>query len=161
MENDEFQNLVDTIIVQKALLDEMKKNYEDMVNEYRRLRLETSKMPKGDTSDYGDVTFVYNRATEDEVVSEFIVTDDYALRNDKSEDFKAYLEGTWLPDNLARAAEDYFHEVGECLDGCAVVQTVIPGKRKSIKYVKVTPDKEVRLGVGDWLRTNIRGLIEV
>ena len=167
MTSEERQGLVNKLIVMKVMSDYCADTYKAMLGEYGQVAFETAKMPKGDTSEIGDVTVVYNKATEDEVEQVFTVNDMGALIADTSEDFAEYLMKTWIPQHMPEAAEAYFNEVGELLDGCEVVQQVIPGKPKSVKYFKAVPDKGFKKKFTEYLSeqtllmlNGVRGQIE-
>lgn len=151
------QREVDEIIALRAMQTELKDVYDRKVQAYRDDRLSQG-MPKGDTSQLGDVTICYNKPKDPEVVREFVVTDVDALLADGSEDFAEYLAG-WVKGNIGRAAEEYFYEVGELLDGCEIKETVMPGEPKSFRCVQVKPTKEMRTAAAAWIGAGIAGFL--
>lgn len=153
------QEMVDRLIMLKAVRDAIDEAYEDLRNEYTSEELERTPMPKGDASPYGDVSGCFSKPTKDEVFVEFSVNDRDALLADPSEDFAEWLREKWFPENVGSAAEAYFHEVGEVLDGCSVDQRVVPGKPRTFKYMKVTPTKEARSDARKFLGPAFAGLL--
>ena len=151
------QEEVDELIAMQAMRIALGEAYDRKVASYREDRLSRG-MPKGDTSQLGDVTICYNKPNDPEVTREFVVTDEAALLADPSEDFAEFLSG-WLRDNIGRAAEDYFYEVGELLDGCEMREKVTPGQPKSFKCVQVKPSKEAKEAAKAWLGPGMAGLI--
>lgn len=141
--SEERQDLVNHAILLKVMSDYYLDAYKAMLAEYAAVAYETSKMPKGDASDIGEITVVYNKPTDDEIVPAFRVVDLDALKADTDEDFAEYIV-TWLGGHMPMIAEDFFNEVGAIPDGCEVTEQVVPGKPKSVKYFKAVPDKGFR-----------------
>lgn len=151
------QREVDELIALRAMQSALGDMYDLKVQAYRDDRLSQG-MPKGDTSQFGDVTICYNKPKKPEIRREFAVTDTDALMADVSEDFAEYLKG-WIRDNIGRAAEDYFYEVGELLDGCEMRETVVPGQPKTFKNVMVKPTKDMKTAAAAWIGTSIAGFL--
>lgn len=154
------QEMVDRLVFLKAMRDTWDEAYESARAEYTETELERTDMPKGDSSQYGEVTGVIGKPTPDETVMEFVVDDFEALKADTSEDFADNLM-RWVIEDLPRYAERHFDETGELLDGCKVVPRTIPGQPKSFKYFKVVPSKQAKEEVRSMLAPQLAGLLEV
>ncbi len=155
----EHQDIVDRLVLLKAVRDSVDKAYEDERKAYTAAELERTSLPKGDGSRFGEISGVLSNATDEVVTQEFVVNDQSALLADTSEDFAEYLVRTWLPKNMGRAAEDYFYEVGEILDGCDVETVVTPAQGRTFKYFKVVPNAAAK-SIAGMLTTQIAGFLE-
>ena len=152
------QDTVDNLIKLKALLDVVEEAFKAAKDEYTRGELERTEFPRGDSSQFGEVQGTMKKATKDVVEHQFVVYDPDALRADTSEDFAEWLP-RWIVDNLPAAAEDYFSEVGELLDGCRIETVTTPGKPKQFNFMKVIPSRETKAAVADMLAPKYAGLI--
>lgn len=140
---DEIQDIVDRMVVRKAVIDALTSELKDLQQEYLELRTSDGGMPKGDNSQYGEVTFCYNKPTDSEVVTRFVVNDPEALKADDSEDFAESLR-RYHERDLPKYAEEHFYETGEVLDGCEVQTEVIPAKPRTFRNLMVKPDKATK-----------------
>ena len=154
------QEIVDRLVMLKAVRDRFDEAYEELRRQYTEDELERSPFPKGDGSLYGEVSGVFSKPAKETVEQSFVVVDQDALMADGSEDFAEYLSTVWLPANIGRAAEDYFMAVGEVLDGCELETVVTPAQPKRFKYMMVKPTKEAREAVAEMLAPQLAGLLE-
>lgn len=154
----EHQDVVDKLVMLKAVRDYVDDAYEEARKAYTRGELERTRMPRGDESPYGTIQANFSKPSDDEIVREFVVTDSQALLDDTSEDFKEWVEKEWWPTVAAQAAEAYFNEVGELLDGCELMETLVEGSPKTFRYFKVVPTKQAKEHVAELLAP-IAGLI--
>lgn len=152
------QDMVDNLIKLKALLDVVDTAFKAAKEEYTRGELKRTEFPRGDSSQFGEVQGTMKKAVPDTTEHRFVVCDEDALRADTSEDFAEWLP-KWIVDHLPMAAEDYFCEVGELLDGCRVETVTTPGQPKQFGYMKVIPSKETKAAVVDMLAPKYAGLV--
>ena len=99
------------------------------------------------------------KGTPDETKVEFTVTDEATLAADGDQDFAEYLQTVWLPRNLAKAAEDFFYEVGAVLDGCDVSETFVPGQKEGVYMSNAITISEPRKAVAKLLGVDTRSVI--
>lgn len=154
----EHQDMVDRLIMLKAVRDMFDEAYEAARKEYTDGELERTMMPKGDSSQWGEIIGVIGKGKPDETVMEFVVDDFEALKADTSEDFADNLM-RWVVEDLPRYAERHFDETGELLDGCKVVPRTIPGTPKEFRYFKVAPSSSAYGEVRATLAPQFAGLI--
>ena len=154
----EHQDKVDNLIKLKALLDVVEAAFKAAKEEYTEGELKRTEFPRGDSSQFGEVQGTMKKATKDVIEHHFVVHDPDALKADTSEDFAEWLPN-WILDHLPLAAEDYFDEVGELLDGCRIETVTTPGQPKQFGYMKVIPSKETKAAVADMLAPKYAGLI--
>lgn len=154
----EHQEMVDRLVMLKAVRDVLDDAYEAARKEYTDEELSRTSLPRGDASQYGEIQGYMSKATDEVVEHRFSVFDEEALRHDTSEDFAAWLP-KWIVDNLPKAAEDYFAEVGELLDGCEIVSITTPAQPRKFKYMKVLPTKAAKASVRDMLSPQLAGLL--
>ena len=155
----EHQDMVDRLVMLKAVRDVLDDAYEAARKEYTDKELERTDLPRGDASQFGEIQGVIGKATKETVEHRFCVSDEEALRGDTSEDFAEWLVNTWLVRNLPHAAEDYFAEVGELLDGCEIVSETTPAQPRKFKYMKVLPTRVAKDSVRDMLSPQLAGLL--
>lgn len=157
-EENTHQELVDRVIALKAMRDVFDDAFEKAKKEYTKGELARSPFPKGDGSEFGEISGCFSKAEDEEVEQVFTVEDLDALKADTSEDFADFL-GKWIVDNLPNAAREYFYEVGEVLDGCKVETVVTPPQPKKFRYMRVVPNKQTKEAVSRQLNANLAGLL--
>ena len=109
----------------------------------------------------GTYGFSKVKGQPERTVTELRVTDEDALRADKSDEFNDWLTA-WLTDHLPELAVQYATETGELLDGMAVVEREHPATPDTIRpngTLRVKPEK-VAAALGNALPATIAGLLE-
>lgn len=153
------QDVVDRLVMLKAYRDAFDNAYEAARSAYTEEELARSPFPKGDGSLYGEVTGYFSKEVKEKVEQRFEVTDMDALLADTSEDFSEWLTN-WVRRHIGEAAEEYFHDVGELLDGCELVTDVTPAQPRKFRYMVVKPSETARQAVAEQLGPQFAGLLE-
>ena len=109
----------------------------------------------------GTYGFSKVKGKPERTVTELRVTDEDALRADKSDEFNDWLTA-WLTDHLPELAIQYAQETGELLDGMELVEVTTPAVPDGIRpngTLRVRPEK-VAAALGNALPATIAGLLE-
>lgn len=109
----------------------------------------------------GTYGFAKVKGQPERTVTELRVTDEDALRADKSDEFNDWL-GAYLTDHLGELAVQYCQETGELLDGMELVEVTTPATPDTIRpngTLRVRPEK-VAAALGNALPATIAGLLE-
>lgn len=155
----EHQDVVDRLIMLKAVSDYFGKLYEEERKAYTEAELDRTRMPRGDESSFGTIVANYTKPEKGAVVIDFVVENQDMLMADRDEDAMDWFRDAWWPAHKADFARDWFYESGAVLDGCATVQSKEPDKAKEFKYFTVRLTKDTKELVSDALRGDVERLL--
>jgi len=155
----EHQEMVDRLIVLKAMSDHFKDMFDKERKAYTDAELERTKMPRGDESELGSIYASFFQATQGATRVEFVVDDESLLMADKDEDAMEWFKTTWWPEHKAQFAEDWFYESGAVMDGCGTVETHEPDTPKTFRFFNVKPSDDTKKRVAEVLGASMDRLL--